>query len=77
MLTCREVTELVTDYLEGDLSFRRWASLQLHLGMCVRCRLYLRQRKLVIRSLRMLPAQEVPDDVVEDTVRRLAGWKRE
>lgn len=34
MLTCRHLTELVTDYVEGRMPFWQRARLQLHLGMC-------------------------------------------
>src|SRR2546428_12916595 len=41
-LTCKEVTEAITDYLEGRLSFGKWVRFQMHLGLCFGCRRYLR-----------------------------------
>ncbi len=63
MLTCQELTELVTDWLEGRLPFRARVSFQLHLGMCWRCRAYLRQLRVTIRTLGKLPDEPMPGDV--------------
>ena len=45
MLTCKEITELVTDYAEGNLSFMDRVRFQMHIGMCRNCRRYVRQVK--------------------------------
>ena len=37
MLTCKEITELVTEYAEGHLSFTERLRFQLHIGMCRSC----------------------------------------
>src|SRR5206468_10281712 len=59
-LTCTEMVEAVTDYLEGRLSFVDRVRFQMHLGRCVGCRIYLRQMKQTIRTLRRLPADPIP-----------------
>jgi predicted anti-sigma-YlaC factor YlaD len=59
MLTCKELTELATDYLEGDLGFIRRLAIRLHLAMCKHCPTYLRQIELTIQLLRQLPAEPV------------------
>ncbi len=51
MLTCKELTELVTDYLEGRQSFLQRMRFQAHLGMCRHCRAYLRQMRDTIQML--------------------------
>jgi hypothetical protein len=63
MLTCQEVTELVTDYLEGRMSLWRRAQFQMHVGMCRHCRAYLRQMRMTVRTLGKLPNEPVPMDV--------------
>ena len=35
MLTCQETTRLVTEYLEGNLSWKDVIRFQLHIGMCM------------------------------------------
>jgi len=74
-LTCKEITEAITDYLEGNLSFVEWVRFQMHLGMCFGCRRYLRQMKLTIRSLGALPAEPIPPAVRDELLQRFRTWK--
>lgn len=60
MLTCREMTELVTDYLDRRLPTRRRFAFRLHLGLCPRCRAYLQQMKATVRALARLEAEPAP-----------------
>jgi anti-sigma factor RsiW len=73
MLTCQQLTELITEYLEGQLSFWRWLEFQMHLGMCRHCRAYLRQMKATIRTLGHLPTESMPPDVKAELLRRFEG----
>lgn len=73
MLTCQELTELVTEYLDGRMPFARRMQFQLHLGMCRHCRAYLEQMKATVRTLGKLPAESMPDDVKAELLRRLAA----
>lgn len=63
MLSCQGLTELVTDYLEGQLSLWRRLQMELHLGMCKHCRSYLRQMKTTVRVTGSLPKEPIPDDM--------------
>lgn len=76
MLTCREMTELVTDYLEGRLPLRQRLRFQLHIGMCRHCRAYLRQMRATIRALGRLPQEPIPPQIAEDLLQRFRNWKR-
>ncbi len=73
MLTCRNVTELATDYQEGALSLRRRLEVRLHLLMCRFCRRYLAQMRTVADALRRLPPEGPPEAVGD----RLAAAFRE
>jgi anti-sigma factor RsiW len=75
MLSCREITEIVTDYVEGALSLRDRLRFQLHIGMCRHCRAYLRQMKLTARTLGYLPEPELPPELEDELLRRFEGWK--
>lgn len=76
MLTCRELTELVTDYLEDRLSFMDRLRFRLHVGMCPPCRAYLGQIKQTIRTLGRLPVEEIPPDVRDALLERFRNWKQ-
>ncbi len=76
MLSCREVTELVTDFVEGRLSWWDRLRFQLHLGMCRHCREYLRQMKTTQRLLGSLPPQPPPPEIEAELLRRFQDWKR-
>ncbi len=75
MLTCKEITELVTDYAEGNLSFMDRVRFQMHIGMCRNCRRYVRQVKATASALGLLPPPEVPPDLEQELLRRFESWK--
>lgn len=76
MLTCRDVTALVTDYTEGRLSLWDRLRFQLHLGMCRSCRAYVRQVRATTRALGKLPPPEVPPELEDELLRRFEGWRK-
>jgi predicted anti-sigma-YlaC factor YlaD len=51
-ISCREVVEIVTDYLEGALAPDDLARLEAHLAACDPCRVYIEQ----IRTTQRLAA---------------------
>ena len=48
-LSCQEVVELVTDYLEGALEPEEYARVEQHLAGCTKCGAYLDQIRTTIR----------------------------
>ena len=75
MMTCKQLTELITDYLERRMPLSHRVRFQLHVGMCKHCRAYLRQMKATIRTLGLLPAETIPPDVREQLMKRFRNWK--
>ncbi|MGI8783699.1 MAG: anti-sigma factor family protein [Acidobacteriota bacterium] len=75
MLTCKEVTELVTDYLEGRMSFMRRVNFHLHIGMCDHCRAYLRQMRLTVKTLGRLPDESIPSGVRDELLVRFRNMR--
>lgn len=75
-LTCRELVELVTDYLEDDLPAHERARFDAHLVECEGCRRYVEQMRATVRLTRTAgPPQELPPqmDALRDAFR---GYKR-
>ena len=58
-LACRELVELVSDYLEGGLSRRERARIRRHLRGCPHCTGYLEQIRLTIRLTGRLRVEDV------------------
>ena len=77
MLSCRELAELITDYLEGALSLPDRVRFQLHLGLCRHCRAYLRQLKETAAALHQLPAALLPPEFEAELLHRFQGWKQQ
>lgn len=75
MLTCREVTELATDYVEGATPFAKNVSLWMHLSMCKHCRAYLRQYRETIATLGRLPDEPPPPACRDELLRRFRERK--
>ena len=62
-MTCQELVELVTDYLEGALSREDVARFDEHLAACPGCETYLAQVETTIALARASGDQVEADDV--------------
>jgi anti-sigma factor RsiW len=58
-LTCRELVELVSDYLEDALSSADRSRFEAHIAGCGHCATYLRQMRETLALL-----GELPDDAI-------------
>jgi predicted anti-sigma-YlaC factor YlaD len=74
-LTCKELVELVTDYLEGALSPSDHRRFDEHLTTCPYCRIYLEQMRQTIRTLGHLPDETIPPAALEALLTRFRGWR--
>ena len=63
MLNCKEVVARGDQLLAGELGAYQQFRVYLHLAVCVYCRLYLRQLKLLIGSFRHLHKTASADEV--------------
>ena len=75
-MTCKELVELVTEYLEGMLSELDCARFEEHLAECPGCRTYLQQMRQTIRVLGRLPEEALSADSREELLRAFRTWKR-
>lgn len=57
-MTCKELVELVTEYLEGAMTPVERARFEEHLDMCEGCREHLDQVETTIRVLDVVPESE-------------------
>ncbi len=75
-LTCREVVELLSDYLEDTLPAGERARVRAHLATCPDCLAYLEQLRATIGTLGRLREQDVPAPLRARLVAAFRGWRR-
>jgi anti-sigma factor RsiW len=59
-LTCRRVTEILIDYVEGALGEDQRSLLERHLCGCVPCAIYMHTYRDTIRLTHALPDEPLP-----------------
>lgn len=74
-LTCREVVELLSDYLDGALAPLERARVAEHLEMCPECTAYLAQLRTTIGALGRLREQDIPTPILARLVAAFRGWR--
>jgi hypothetical protein len=69
------MTEAVTDYLEGRLEPGLRLRFQRALGLCLGCRIYVRQIRTTRRVMMRLPAAPAPATIRDGLVQRFRTYK--
>ena len=62
-MTCRELVNLLLDFVGGDLPPEVRARVEEHLCKCPPCVVYLETYEVTVRLTRQLPCPPLPDDV--------------
>jgi anti-sigma factor RsiW len=75
-MPCRELVELVTDYLEDRLSPLDRARFETHLEACEACRIYLEQFRQTVRTLGRLPEESLSPETRNALLAAFRGWSR-
>ncbi len=73
-LTCKELVELATRYLDGSLRGRRRRRFEAHLAVCDGCTAYLRQMEATIRATGTLTEEQVTDEQKAVLLTAFRGW---
>jgi len=71
MLTCKEVSELVSESLEHQLPLRRRMGVQIHLMMCSMCRTYLKQTLQLRDAVGSYARHEPAEHLTKEAIRRI------
>ena len=74
-LSCKELVELVTDYLEEKLSSDDRTRFEMHLTYCDSCRTYLRQMRQVVESARAVTEESIEPEARDALLAAFRGWK--
>ena len=74
-LTCKELVELITGYLEGTLRGRQRRRFESHLAACDGCTRYMAQMEATIRATGTLTEEQVPDEQKVVLLAAFRDWK--
>ena len=74
-LTCRELVELVTEYLDGAMSPNDIARFEAHLAVCPGCAEYLAQMRLTVASLGHLPEESITPEARDRLLATFREWR--
>jgi len=74
-LTCRELVELVTEYLEGGLSRRDRARFKAHIADCGNCTRYLQQFRETIRLTGTLREDDLSIEAAATLLAQFETWR--
>ena len=73
-LSCQELVELVTDYLEGALDAEDEARFEEHLAVCAGCMAYLEQLRLTIELSGGSERVVLPPELERDLLVAFRDW---
>ena len=74
-MTCIELVELVTDYLEGSMPADQRARFDEHVAGCEGCTTYLEQFRITIRLTGMLTEEQIAPDARAALLDAFRDWR--
>jgi anti-sigma factor RsiW len=75
-LTCHEVIELLSNYIDGALSPDDRRRVDEHLALCDGCATYLEQMRETIRVTGMVTEEQVPEGDKSALLDAFRDWRR-
>ena len=75
MLACRELVDIVADYLDDALLPRERADFDAHLEACEPCSAYLDQLRQTTRLIGRAPGEPLPDELQARLLHVFRDWK--
>ena len=76
-MTCKELVELVTDYLEGTLAAYVRMRMEEHLSRCDGCTNYLEQMRQTVRLTGQIREESLTSEQRDDLLRLFRDWKKD
>jgi anti-sigma factor RsiW len=74
-ISCQQIVEIVTDYLEGVMPGRLRKRFEAHLAGCDGCDTYLEQMREVIALTGRLRDEDVPPEAMDRLLVAFRGWQ--
>ena len=76
LISCQEVVELVTDYLEGGLPTGEASVFEEHVNFCDGCDWYVEQIRSTIATVGRMTEQQVPAEARDRLMAAFRDWRR-
>jgi anti-sigma factor RsiW len=74
-VTCQELVELVTEYSEGTLSWRRRRRFERHIRDCPLCARYVEQMRATIRTVGRIGTDSISPRARDELLHAFADWR--
>lgn len=75
-VTCQEVVELVSDYLDQALPPEEASLFEQHVNFCDGCDWYLDQMRSTVATVGRITERDVPEETREKLLAAFREWKR-
>jgi anti-sigma factor RsiW len=75
-MTCQDLAQLVTDYLDGAMPAAERAVFERHLAVCPACVRFVRQMKATVETLGRVPPEAITPEVEGKLLEQFRSWKR-
>ncbi len=75
-ISCQEVVELVTDYLETALPADETSLFEQHLNFCDGCVWYVDQMRMTVATVGRIRSEHVPVEMRERLLAAFRDWKQ-
>jgi anti-sigma factor RsiW len=75
-ISCQELVELVTDYLEGALEPDDLRRFEEHIAGCGKCTDYIEQLRETIRAVGMITLDDLSPEAEQELLAAFRGWTR-
>jgi anti-sigma factor RsiW len=74
-MSCRELVDVITDYLEGNMAPQDRLRFDAHLAECPYCVNYLDQMRTTIAALGGLTEESISSDARGELLEAFRGWR--
>jgi len=75
-MNCRQVVELMTEYIEGTLSIDERTRFEEHIAGCDGCRAYLAQMRTARQLARRRADEPIPPTLERELLDAFRNWRR-
>ena len=76
-LTCKELVEIVTDYVEGAMPETERRRFDDHLALCPGCRNYVEQMRSTVEAVGAAREERIPAETRDALLAAFRDWKHQ